>query len=41
MEVEKQSFLSNILGKDTYDELKYNARLVVAIGTCILISVFF
>lgn len=33
----KQSFLSNILGKNTYDEYKGYSKLVIAIGTCVLL----
>ena len=37
MKIVKQSFLSSVLGRETYDELKYYAVLYAAIGTCILV----
>lgn len=37
MSVIKESFLSNILGRNTYDEFKGYARKVAPIGTCVLI----
>lgn len=40
MEIRKQSFLSNIVGKETYDEYKAYARLIVALGTCVLVLLF-
>lgn len=40
MSIVKQSFLSNILGRSTYDESKGYAKLVIAIGTCILLLLF-
>lgn len=36
----KQSFISNLLGKDKYDGLKSKAKIIVAIGTCILAILF-
>ena len=36
MAIVKQSFISNLLGKNNYDEFKGIAKIVIAIGTCIL-----
>ena len=36
MAIVKQSFLSNIVGRNTYDEFKGYAIIIIAIGTCIL-----
>ena len=36
MAVDKQSFLSNIVGRNTYDYLKSVSKTIVAIGTCII-----
>ena len=36
----KQSFISNLLGKDKYDGLKSKAKIIIAIGTCILAILF-
>ena len=36
MAIVKQSFLSNIIGRNTYDEFKIYAKLIIAIGTCVL-----
>ena len=42
----KKSFLSNIVGRNTYDEYKGYAKKIIAIGTCVLaivllLSMFF
>ena len=42
----KQSFISNIIGRKTYDEFRDLAKIIIAIGTCVLtilllLSVFF
>lgn len=36
MAIVKQSFISNIVGRNTYDEFKGYAKIIIAIGTCIL-----
>lgn len=36
MSIVKQSFISYIIGRNTYDEFKRNAKIIIAIGTCIL-----
>lgn len=36
MAIVKQSFLSNIIGRNTYDEFKGYAKIIIAIGTCVL-----
>lgn len=36
MAIVKQSFLSNIVGRNTYDEFKGYAKMIIAIGTCVL-----
>ena len=46
MAIVKQSFLSNIIGRNTYNEFKGYAKVIIAIGTCILaivllLSLFF
>ena len=46
MAQEKRSFLSNLIGSNTYEELKYYAKFILAIGTCVLavlylLSIFF
>ena len=46
MAIVKQSFLSNIIGRKTYDEFKGYAKVIIAIGTCVLsiillLSLFF
>lgn len=46
MAIVKQSFLSNIIGRNTYDEFKGYAKVIIAIGTCVLaiillLSLFF
>ena len=46
MAIVKQSFLSNIIGRNTYDEFKCYAKVIIAIGTCVLsivllLSLFF
>ena len=46
MAIVKQSFLSNIIGRNTYDEFKGYAKVIIAIGTCVLaivllLSIFF
>lgn len=46
MAIVKQSFLSNIIGRNTYDEFKDLAKVIIAIGTCVLaivliLSLFF
>lgn len=46
MAVVKQSFLSNLIGKNTYEELNGYARIIILVGTCLLLlfgglSVFF
>ena len=35
MAIVKRSFISNLLGKDFYGDIKQIARIIVAIGTCI------
>ena len=40
MTLVKQSFLSKIVGRNTYNELKDYAKTIIAIGTCILAFVF-
>ena len=40
MAIVKQSFISNIIGRDTYDEFKGYAKAFIAIGTCILAVTF-
>lgn len=40
MPIVKQSFLSNILGRKNYDKYKGYAKLVIVIGTCILLLHF-
>lgn len=46
MAIVKRSFLSNIIGRNTYDEFKCYAKVIIAIGTCVLsivllLSLFF
>ena len=46
MAIVKQSFLSNIIGRNTYDKFKGYAKVIIAIGTCVLaivllLSIFF
>lgn len=46
MAIVKQSFLSNIIGRNTYDKFKGYAKEIIAIGTCVLaivllLSIFF
>lgn len=36
----KQSFISNIIGKQTYDEFKVYAQIIIPIGTCVLAIIF-
>lgn len=36
MAIVKQSFLSNIIGRNTYNEFKGYAKIIIALGTCIL-----
>ena len=36
MAIVKQSFLSNIIGRNTYGEFKGYSKTIIAIGTCIL-----
>ena len=36
MAIIKQSFISNLIGKDNYDNLKKQSNIVIAIGTCVL-----
>lgn len=36
MAIMKQSFLSNIIGRNNYDEFKGYAKIIIAIGTCVL-----
>lgn len=40
MAIVKQSFLSNIVGRNTYDEFKGYAKKIIAIGTCVLAVIF-
>lgn len=40
MAIVKRSFLSNLIGRNTYDELKGYARKIIAIGTCVLVVLF-
>lgn len=39
MAIVKQSFLSNIIGRNTYDDFKDYAKRIVIIGTCVLVIV--
>ena len=32
----KQSFISYIIGRNTYDEFKRNAKIIITVGTCVL-----
>lgn len=46
MAIVKQSFLANIIGRNTYDKFKGYAKVIIAIGTCVLaivllLSIFF
>lgn len=36
MPIIKQSFISNIIGSDTYKQFKHYAKIIVPIGTCLL-----
>ncbi|MDD7405201.1 MAG: hypothetical protein PUG32_04885 [Bacteroidales bacterium] len=36
MAIVKQSFISNIVGRNSYDEFKGYAKIIIVIGTCIL-----
>lgn len=36
----KQSFLSNLVGRDTYYDFKGYAKIIIAIGTCVLSIIF-
>lgn len=36
MSTVKQSFLSNIIGRDTYNYIKSHAKAIIAPGSCIL-----
>ena len=36
MAIVKQSFISNIIGKNNYDDFNGKAKIIIAIGTCIL-----
>lgn len=36
MALVKQSFLSNIIGRNNYDEFKGYSKVIIAIGTCVL-----
>lgn len=40
MAIVKQSFLSNLVGRNTYDEFKGYAKIIIAIGTCVLSIIF-
>lgn len=40
MAIVKQSFLSNIIGRNTYDEFKGYAKKIIAIGTCVLAIIY-
>lgn len=40
MAIVKQSFISNLIGKDVYLDFKEYAKIVIAIGTCILLILF-
>jgi len=40
MPITKKSFLSNLLGRNTYDTFKDYAKIIVPIGTCILAILF-
>ena len=40
MALVKKSFLSNIFGGSAYEELKYYAKYILAIGTCILVILY-
>ena len=36
MAIMKQSFLSNTIGRNTYDGFKSYAKIIIAVGTCVL-----
>lgn len=36
MAIVKKSFISNLIGRSTYDWLKHNAKIIVSIGTSVL-----
>lgn len=36
MAIVRQSFISNLIGKDNYDAFKELAKIVIAVGTCVL-----
>lgn len=36
MAIVRQSFISNLIGKDKYDVFKVFAKIIIAIGTCVL-----
>ena len=36
MAIIRQSFISNLIGKDNYDNMKKQSNIVIAIGTCVL-----
>lgn len=40
MALVKRSFLSNLIGSYTYEELKYYAKYILAIGTCVLVVLY-
>ena len=40
MAIVKQSFISNLIGKDNYDAFKRSAKIIIAIGTCVLAILF-
>lgn len=40
MAIVKQSFISNILGRNTYNDIKYYAKKVLVVGTSILCLLF-
>lgn len=40
MPIVKKSFLSNLFGRNAYDELKRYAKIVIAAGTCVLVVLF-
>lgn len=40
MAIVKQSFISNLIGQDNYDGFKEIAKIIIAIGTCVLAILF-
>ena len=40
MAIVKKSFISNLIGRNTYDTIKEYAKKILAIGTCVLAVLF-